>query len=402
MRAVHSAAIVTWCLAGHALPAWSQGVLARDSAGVAVRHYARTAAAPTRWRLGRTPILRIGGAGDTKSDFSGVRGVVRLKDGQVIVADGGALELRVFDARGRFLRAFGRRGTGPGELDGMSQVTRVGDTIVVSDFQGRVHAWTPDGTLRQSRGRMPVASLTTPVWMGQLGGRVDVFVGAPEMFQSWTGDEILTVPLVVRDSVGSSRTIASIPAFEVANVNGRQMPVYLGPAARMAINANDVCVAWSKEWLVTCYDANGKARWRTTRNVPLGSLADSDKEAFRENFRQGNRATPPDRREAIVRAFQFARNRPAISRIELSRSGELWIGEWVIAEELQLGQPGFTVPDRATIWSILGRDGAWLADVELPERFRLLEAGSDYVAGVIRDEDDVESVVVYHIVRGGQ
>ena len=37
----------------------------------------------------------------------------------------------------------------------------------------------------------------------------------------------------------------------------------------------------------------------------------------------------------------------------------------------------------------------------VPARFRLLEAGDDYVAGVMRDDDDVESVVVFRVVRGG-
>lgn len=402
MRAVTSMLVLLWSLVAMPASVWSQTGGSRDSAGIAVRHYARAASAQARWRLDRTPIVSIGGgSGDTKSDFSGVRGVVRLSDGTIVVADGGALELRVFDARGRFIRSFGRRGTGPGELDGLSQVARAGDTIVVSDFPGRVHAWTADGTLRQSRGRSPVAGLTQPVWMGQLANRTDVFVGAPAMFQPWSGVETLTAPVVVRDRAGATRTITTVPAFEVANVNGRQMPVYLGPAARMAIAAGDVCVAWSKMWQVTCFDGKGKARWRTTRDVEPLALADTDKEAFRENFRQGNRATPPAQLDAIVRGFQFARHRPTVSRIELSRSGELWVGEYVIAEELQLGQPGFTVPDRATTWSILGRDGAWLADLEVPARFRLLEAGDDYVAGVMRDDDDVESVVVFRVVRGG-
>jgi len=402
MRAVPVMVLMVWSLAALPGSARSQAMAVRDSAGIAVRHYARGAAPPARWRLDRSPLLRIGGGrGDTQSDFSGVRGVVRLSDGTIVVADGGALEVRVFDARGAFLRSFGRRGTGPGELDGLSQVARVGDTIVVSDFQDRVHAWSADGTIRQSRGRVPVAALTQPVWMGQLANRVDVFVGSPAMFQPWNGVETLTAPVVVRDRAGATRTITTVPAFEVANVNGRQMPVYLGPAARMAIAAGDVCVAWSKVWQVTCFDAKGKARWRTTRDVEPLALADADKEAFRANFREGNRATPPAQLDAIVRGFQFARHRPTVSRIELSRSGELWVGEYVIAEELQLGQPGFTVPDRATTWSILGRDGAWLADLELPARFRLLEAGNDYVAGVMRDDDDVESVVVFRVVRGG-
>ncbi len=37
--------------------------------------------------------------------------------------------------------------------------------------------------------------------------------------------------------------------------------------------------------------------------------------------------------------------------------------------------------------------------VRLPERTRLEKGGSDYLLGVERDQDDVEYVVLYGIVR---
>ena len=49
--------------------------------------------------------------------------------------------------------------------------------------------------------------------------------------------------------------------------------------------------------------------------------------------------------------------------------------------------------------SVLGGDGRWLAEVTLPARFALLDAGRDWVAGVQRDADDVESVVVLRLQR---
>ena len=381
------------------VPASAQ--VARDSAGVAVRMYTVETKPGQQWQLERTPVLVIGGPGSTgREEFAGIRGVARLDNGAVVVADAGSMELRLFNEKGEFVRAFGRRGSGPGEFEGIGQVTRAGDTLIVSDFQDRLHLWRPDGTLLKTLARAPVGTLPNPKWMGRLTGGRDVFVGTPAMFQPWNGTTTVEAPIVLRTSPTTTTAIATIPVFEVANVGGRQMPVYLGPAARLAIGERNICAAWTKMWQVTCFDDAGKPRWRTSRATTPAPLAEADKEAFRESFRRANRHNgPPERVEAIVRSFAFGMERPPISRIELSRVGDVWVGPYVLQEETQLGQVGLPVPDRGTTWSVLDRNGAWRADIDLPPRFRLVEAGSDYVAGVLRDADDVESVVVYRIRR---
>ena len=63
------------------------------------------------------------------------------------------------------------------------------------------------------------------------------------------------------------------------------------------------------------------------------------------------------------------------------------------------GRRGTVIPPKPTTWSVLGADGRWIANVVLPARFSLLDAGRDYVAGIELDEDDVETVVVYPLKR---
>jgi hypothetical protein len=55
-----------------------------------------------------------------------------------------------------------------------------------------------------------------------------------------------------------------------------------------------------------------------------------------------------------------------------------------------------TVP---SIWDVLDPNGRWLCTVSLPARFTPVEIGSDYVAGLARDEDDVEQVRVYRLIK---
>jgi hypothetical protein len=69
--------------------------------------------APT-WRL--VPEATFGAAGDPASEFSDIRGVEVSKNGNVLVLDYKAQNIRVFTLDGKFLKVIGRGGEGPGEF----------------------------------------------------------------------------------------------------------------------------------------------------------------------------------------------------------------------------------------------------------------------------------------------
>lgn len=89
-----------------------------DPAGVEIV----TSAAPTwsaaeRRTVSAEPEVEIGvETGAEEYMLSNVGGAVRLSDGRIVVADGDALVLRVYDADGRYLSSMGGRGGGPGEF----------------------------------------------------------------------------------------------------------------------------------------------------------------------------------------------------------------------------------------------------------------------------------------------
>jgi hypothetical protein len=60
----------------------------------------------------------VGGESDPRGELINEPFDIRVgKDGTVFVLDWGDVCIRVFDARGRFLRRFGRKGQGPGDFD---------------------------------------------------------------------------------------------------------------------------------------------------------------------------------------------------------------------------------------------------------------------------------------------
>jgi hypothetical protein len=79
-------------------------------------------------------IGRMGGTGPAMPDeFGQVASVTIDARGEIFVADWQAREVRVFSSQGRFSRAFGRSGEGPGEFSTLYSLGWLGDTLLVLD-----------------------------------------------------------------------------------------------------------------------------------------------------------------------------------------------------------------------------------------------------------------------------
>jgi hypothetical protein len=106
--------------------------------------------APALWPVGAKPSVAIGvEEGEPEYEFAGVTGVRRMANGMVVVANTKPLELRVFDAKGKFVRRIGRSGNGPGELRGDVRLLPAGGDSVVAFVSGRLRnvIYRLDGTL---------------------------------------------------------------------------------------------------------------------------------------------------------------------------------------------------------------------------------------------------------------
>lgn len=111
-----------------------------------------------------------------------------------------------------------------------------------------------------------------------------------------------------------------------------------------------------------------------------------------------SRPAAQQQKREYVRLTQFAEYTPAYGNIRGALTGELWVPPYDYHSAMQSTSlhPTGSRPQR---WNVIAPDGRWLADVELPARFALLDAGRDYVAGILRDNDDVEQVVVFRLRR---
>ena len=91
--------------------------------------------------------LRVGTlSGEGPQSFGLIRSIAVLDDGRFAVADAHAEEIRLFDGEGQYLRTFGGRGQGPGELAGMQGVflDHEGMLRVAEQQNGRLSVFDPD------------------------------------------------------------------------------------------------------------------------------------------------------------------------------------------------------------------------------------------------------------------
>jgi hypothetical protein len=233
------------------------------------------------WAVDTARALRIGvREGPAAYELFDVVGSTRLSDGRLVVANGGAGEIRYYDATGRHLRTSGGRGGGPGEFRRLRKIFRhTADSLLASDRSAeRLSLFDPTGAFVRT---VPVDS-----------------VGYPDLpLDAWLEGPFWIATGAVRVSAARVRRVLR----RLSRPDG-------SPAFRLALPATD---------------------------------------------------------------------------------GTVWIGE-----RLPVG-------DEPSRWLVLDSAGTLMADVALPPRFDLHEAGGDYVLGRWRDADDVNFVHRYPLVKSG-
>jgi len=375
----------------------------RDSAGVRLVRFTRNAAPVQRWTVDSKPFLEIGGAdGLGPNEFTDVRGLVRLGDGRVAVANGATNEIRIFSQGGAFQTSASRAGSGPGEFRRLLRLLEFGDTLFGVDGDTRAQVFTADGRLVRSGSPVLVEGGRNPKRVGVLRDGSNVVVATKASQQPSTSD----VEYLYSVYRSTAKFDSLAPLFEVAGY--RQVRVGQAPS-RLLLDGEGtvtarhkrICSGFSGRFDVTCYDASGTGLIRIVREMDARAPTDADKSVVRNAYLGANRDAPPRVREQMEKAvqeFRFADRVPAFSRLQLSSTGELWVSEFHPSNGLP-GPPALLAPTSSQRWSVFSPEGVWLSDVVLPARFVAHDMGRDYVAGVSFDADGVERVTVLRIRR---
>ena len=369
----------------------------RDSGGIRiVENTAPLWQSGQEWRPSQEPTVVIGG-GDTEEDqLFRVVGALRLSDGRIVVANGGTNEIRFYGPGGAFLSASGGEGEGPGEFRRLSAVRRLrGDSLFaqdarlfrssVFDGQGRfVRTVQPQA----ARGRSSIDIVFDDGMM--LGSSIvrfnvaDIKLGLFRMAFTFyrfdgTGDLV--------------DTLGVYPGFELYVVpsQGGVPSTYSHPISRATyfqFLPDGYYVADNDTYEVQKYAPDGKLQQIVRRLTVPVQVEPQHMETLRERALAA--ITDDDRRrrmEQVYRDMPLPETFPAYSGIVVSVEDYLWMREYDL--------PG----NEANNWSVFDAEGTLLGTLGLPPRFRPLDIGPDYILGVWRDEDDVEHVRMYDLVK---
>lgn len=344
------------------------------------------------WRIRSEPSLRLGEDESAAAEylFSGVAGASRLPDGRVVVADRTTAEIRLYDATGVFLRAVGGVGEGPGEFNWIFALRRCGpDRLHVVDNDASVSILDTSGSFLR---RIDLSRTT--------GLRVDYsytcdsagrfLVREQEPIVRREGSYRISADFHVLDAEGNVLAeLGTFPDLElVADATGGG-PHPLGKQTAFALGGGRAWIGTADAWEVEVFSLTGELMMRIRREVDLGL----DPEEAARTLDELLARSPPEQRDRSARRWEDAplpASWPAYERLLLDDAGNLWV-------EAFRRSPG-----APRTWSVIGADGAWLGDVELPPTFELLEAGADHVLGRFRDELQQESVRVYELDRGAR
>lgn len=376
---------------------------ASPSTAARVVTYGLGDAPPRRWRIDAKPLREIGGAAaEGPSEFGEIRGVTRLSDGRIVVANGATNEIRIFLATGAFEHALGRTGGGPGEFTKLRRLLRTGDTLVGADGDSRAQVFGPDGHLIQTLPPIRSAAIRSLQRIGVMAD-LNTFVTGIEGSGRLSGDDSVEVMVVLRGTATSDSLspLVRLGGAHIKRIGSTQGRVLLDAEGTAVARRERVCAGYSSAFDVTCYDATGKMVFRIVRATQLRRVSEADRALVRAAFLDANRDAPPAIRkqmESAANEFMFADRIPAFSRLILAATGELWVSQFDPAVNLP-GRSALLAPNEPRRWDVFSPDGRWLADVELPARFVPYDMERDVVIGVTFDADDVERVTMWRLVR---
>jgi hypothetical protein len=325
-------------------------------------------------------------------------GAYLIADGQVAVGENAGGQLRIFDRSGRWVRTIGRSGAGPGEFEFLRAVFRTGDTLFAFDpMLRRVTA------VLASRSDPVLYARTLParsnryfmVWGRANDGQ---WVADYEDSPGWNAPPGVNrarggVGLIPASGAGEVRWVASLPGTidilhnPTGNIRqASQGPIAFTPRIYATGSGQYLWYGESSRAELVRYDVRSGAR-RTvalpievripSRELIAASRADDDAmdPRGRQSFRDAKFG------EYVPRTLPF------FEALVPTEDGGLWVQ--VYAGTRSLG----------ATYLVLDASGSVIASITGPPRFRVTDVRADRVVGLYRDEDGLDEVRVYALIR---
>jgi len=363
-------------------------------------------------RLVDEPALSLGTLeGADELMFGRIASVVRDMGGDLIVADNGAGEIRVFDAGGSHLRTFGRKGEGPGEFQVLSGAWPGAEgTVVALDRRlSRITQFDSGGSL-----------IATAEIAGGGGATNMRGLAGPEVVLSQVTDFGITPSFDASDLQDLADAVegdGSLVLFfrhrldgelvdTLAQRQGQKMSMSTsGSGGQMSLqllvvpfsrqptavgSPQGVAVAGGSDYEVALYNRTGTLHQIVRLGVAPPLRTDEHLDAYVRN------SGSPFSDEASIQAridmyrdMSMPDRLPGYDELLFADTGELWARRY--------RQRGADMAH----WDVFGTGGHHLGRVEIPTSFRPEEVSGGQLVGVSTDDLGVERVEIRDLILGG-
>lgn len=350
-----------------------------------------------RWTLKET--LRIGGAETGPSSFNSTRSIDADSKGRILVMDRQTQDIRMFGADGKFIRTIGRQGAGPGEMKNAEGMIIASDgRIWVRDAaNSRFTVFTPDGEFDKSWTTRFCWSQGN--WSPQVDRQKSRIIDYDCMIVAGRGREYAV--LGYRNDLSTIDTLYKRPECGTRELSEAgtwikrsekstmyvSIPFAPSPIGVLGPSGEMWCAPNSSRYEVQKLVAAARDTVSFSRNVPAIPVTKAERDSIIGHYDEKGPS-----------GFDFDRipkTKPVIERITIDDQGRPWI------RRTNAGGVTFDVYDR---------DGKPLASVDLAAAtaemgairspaFLPFVVRRDHVYMVVLDDDDVQHVVRYQIVR---
>lgn len=345
------------------------------------------------WRVDTTPNLSIGTfGGDPEYELFNVSGAVRFEDGTIGVVNTGSHEVRFYDAAGRYLRAIGREGEGPGEFRRPSRAFPLaGDSVAVWDSRlRRMSVFDGQGTFTRS---FSLGGGGQSYSVGAVSGRTLLAMTSIRFGRDAPAGARRDSSLsVLFDLDGDSlSTLGRFPAVDrFIRATGTGMTV-----ARALFGRSTYRAAYGESWFVATNDAyvideldsEGTLVRSIRRAVApvevTSAMIDREIEVHLSSMdEQFQKMLAP-----LYAEMPKPRVLPSYGGLEVDPGGNLWVRHYG------------TVANPVYARTVFDPSGRMLGDIEFPPGLSVYEIGEDYVLGRWRDDMDIEFVRLHSLVK---
>ncbi|MDE2783518.1 MAG: hypothetical protein OXK77_11225 [Gemmatimonadota bacterium] len=364
--------------------------MVRDSAGVRIVEYAGVPDPEAPFALTPEPVYRHGG---TAGEYSfGFIGLGRLfADGRAALTDDANSEVVLLTPDGASHSLLAVAGQGPGEVGYVIGMYTLGrDSLVVLDRSNSRYNLFVNGSLARTESLADLQRNTSlwPQGIDATGG----FLAATSSYRSGFEEEWLQGHMARFNlETGVIDTVASYDFIPGPGNPARGFGSVAVAAGRFVYTRSDKPEV---TWLAAGGMVEQTLRWQAEPE----HLTEEHLEPLEASLREGNRFANPQAPAEVIESMtqeDMARFRADLGQpLPLFRSpfgdveGRVWLPTHVP------GGPREGSPPYAAI----SPDGEWLGRVDAPPGLRILDVAHGLVLGVLKDDMDVESVVVYELI----